>query len=90
MNLWWNLSDVRRQIGEVRSILAGKGALTGEEIHNTRDKLVRVAEKLASQLSDVDRAMQAAQKLASQLSDIENRVKQIEDQTADVRHKSGP
>jgi hypothetical protein len=32
----------------------------------------------------------AAQKLASQLSDIENRVKQMEDHTADVRHKSGP
>jgi hypothetical protein len=73
-----DLSDVRRQIGEVRSMLAGKGALTGEEIHNTLDKLVQVAEKLTSQLSDVDRAMQAAEKLALEVGDIENRVKRME------------
>ena len=85
-----DLSDVRRQIGEMRSMLSDKGALTGEEIHNTLDKLVQIAEKLTSQLSDVDRAMQAAEKLASQVSDIENRVKRMEDQTAGVRHKSGP
>jgi predicted nucleic acid-binding Zn-ribbon protein len=90
MNFVQDLSDVRGQIGEVRSTLADKGALTGKEIHNTLDKLVQVAEKLTSQLSDVDRAMQAAEKLALQVSDIENRVKRMEEQTAGVRHKSGP
>lgn len=83
-------SDIQRQIEEMRSTLADKGALTAQQIRSTLDKLVQVAEKLTSQLSDVDRAVQAVEKLTSQLRDIENRMKQIEDEKADVRRKSGP
>jgi polyhydroxyalkanoate synthesis regulator phasin len=73
-------SELRQQIEETRSTLAQKGALTAEETHNTLDKLLQVAQKLTSGLSDIDRALQAVEELRSQVGDIENRLKRIEDE----------
>ena len=75
-----NRSELGQQIEEMRSTLAQKGALTAEETHNTLEKLVQVAQKLASGLSDIDRALQAVEELRSQLGDIENRLKRMENE----------
>lgn len=74
-------SDAQRQIEEIRSTLAQKGALTADQVHETLEKLVQVSGKLASQLGDVDRALQAAEEVRSRMGDIESRLKQIQDQT---------
>ena len=79
-------SDVRRQIEEMRSTLAQKGALTADQVHSTLENMVQVAEKLASQLGDVDRALQAVEEVRSRLGDVESRLKQTEDQTGKPAH----
>ena len=61
-------------------MLAQKGALTADEIHNTLDKLAQVTQKLASGLSDIDRALQAVEALRSQVGDIESRLKGMENE----------